>query len=40
VVKARLTKQYNSLDSLVSGLQRTGNLVTQQLDTLTAAQRK
>ena len=40
LVKVRLTKQYNSLDSLVSGLQRTGNLVTQQLDAITAAQKR
>ena len=40
LVKVRLTKQYNSLDSLVSGLQRTGTLVTQQLDALTAAQKR
>ncbi len=39
IVQARLTKQYNALDSVVSGLQRTGNLVTQQLDALTNAQR-
>lgn len=40
IVQARLTRQFNSLDSLVSGLTRTGSAVTAQLDLLTAQMKK
>ena len=40
IVQARLTKQFNSLDSLVSGLTRTGSAVTAQLDLLTAQMKR
>lgn len=38
IIQGRLTKQFNSLDSVVSGLQRTGQAVTAQLAALSAAQ--
>lgn len=38
LVQSRLTKQFTTLDSVVSGLQRTGQTVTAQLAALSAAQ--